>query len=66
MHRLKMMPGSMNNKKLLKVVFGNLVKMPKRLKKILQVTEPVKISQDTKDTSHKVIYIVGTCSVQHW
>ena len=60
--KLKMMPGSMSGKKLLKrLVFGKLVKMPKEIQEnFSKFTEPEKIPADAKDTSHKVIYVVAS------
>jgi SAM-dependent methyltransferase len=59
---LNLLPKSNAGKKILKkIVFGNLLNMPKEITKdTAEVVKPNKLNSDKKDTDHKVIFCVGT------
>ncbi len=59
---LNLMPKSMNTKKLFKrLVFGELVKMPKEIKdNMFEYHAPVPLNSDIPDTTFKVIYCEAT------
>jgi len=59
---LNLLPKSNAGKKILKkLVFGNLVNMPREITgDMVEVIQPAKLSSDKKDTEHKVLFSAAT------
>jgi SAM-dependent methyltransferase len=61
---LNLLPKSNAGKRILKkIVFGNLVNMPREITKdTTEIIKPTKLNSDKKDTEHKVIFSSATVS----